>query len=83
MDSERINSASIEIIKKWFQQLNLPAIKDILREDRCNMDKIGIMVGMGINGLCVGSAETKIAIKKHPELESGLLLLSAFQLIIE
>jgi hypothetical protein len=25
------------------------------------------MAGMGINGLCVGSAETKTAIKKHPE----------------
>jgi hypothetical protein len=47
------------------------------------MDETGIMAGMGINGLCVGSAETKTAIKKHPELESGLLLLSAFQPIIE
>jgi hypothetical protein len=41
MDSERINGASTEIIKKWFQQLNLPAIKDILRKDRYNMDETG------------------------------------------
>ena len=67
MDSQRINGASTKIIKEWFQQLNLPAIRDILCEDRYNMDKIGIIEGMGINGLCVGSAETKTAIKKHPE----------------
>ena len=67
MDSQRINGAFTEIIKEWFQQLNLLVIRDILCEDRYNMDKTGIMEGMGINGLCVGSAETKTAIKKHPE----------------
>ena len=67
MDSEWINGTSTEIIKKWFQQLNLPTIKDILREDHYNMDETGILAGMGINDLCVGSAETKTAIKKHPE----------------
>jgi hypothetical protein len=66
MDSQRINGTSTEIIK-WFQQLNLPVIRDILCEDYYNMDETGIIEGMGINGLCVGSVETKIAIKKHSE----------------
>ena len=31
------------------------------------MDETGIMEGLGINGLCVGSSATKFALAKHPE----------------
>jgi 4-hydroxybenzoate polyprenyltransferase len=31
------------------------------------MDENGIMEGQGLNGLCVGKAETKVALAKHPE----------------
>ena len=67
MDIERINRATPDIIKKWFQKLVLPTIKDILPENRYNMDESGIMEGLGVNGLVVGSAESKKALQKHPD----------------
>jgi hypothetical protein len=67
MDIKRLTGASINVIKAWFRLLAIPVIKTILPQDRWNMDETGIMEGMGINGLCVGSSATKEAMSKHPE----------------
>ena len=52
-----INSAISNIIKAWFQKLQIPAIKAIKPENRQNMDEAGIIEGQGENGLVVGSAD--------------------------
>jgi 4-hydroxybenzoate polyprenyltransferase len=47
IDSARVNGATTEIIRKWFQKLALPHIKTIKPENRWNMNKAGIMKGIG------------------------------------
>jgi 4-hydroxybenzoate polyprenyltransferase len=66
IDSARVNGATTEIIRKWFQKLALPHIKTIKPENRWNMDEAGIMEGMGDNGLVVGSAHKRFIQKKQP-----------------
>lgn len=67
VDYKRIEGATTEVIRTWFEKLVLPAIEDILPEHRGNMDELGVMEGMGTNGLCVGRRETRVAIAKSPE----------------
>ena len=64
IDSARVNSATTEIIRKWFQKLTLSYIKTIKPENRWNMDEAGIMKGMGDNGLVVRSAHKRFIQKK-------------------
>jgi Tc5 transposase DNA-binding domain/helix-turn-helix, Psq domain len=59
IDSARVNGASSDVIRPWFQKLEVPAIKAIKPENRWNMDEAGIMEGQGENGLVVGSAEKR------------------------
>jgi Tc5 transposase DNA-binding domain/helix-turn-helix, Psq domain len=66
IDSVRVNRATTEIIKPWFQKLEVPAIKVIKPENRWNMDEAGIMEGQGENGLVVGSAQKRFIQKKQP-----------------
>lgn len=66
IDSIRLNGATTEIIKPWFQRLEVPAIKVIKPENRWNMDEAGIMEGQGENGLVVGSVEKRFIQKKQP-----------------
>ncbi|EAQ88443.1 hypothetical protein CHGG_05062 [Chaetomium globosum CBS 148.51] len=67
VDYKRIEGATTEVIRTWFEKLVLPAIEDMLPEHRGNMDELGVMEGMGTNGLCVGRQETRVAIAKSPE----------------
>jgi 4-hydroxybenzoate polyprenyltransferase len=55
----RVNNAISNIIKAWFQKLEILAIKVIKVENQWNMDEAGIMEGQGENRLVVGST------KKH------------------
>ena len=64
IDSQRINSATVPIIKSWFQLLSLPQIQAIKPENRWNMDESGIIEGQGVNGLVVGSTEKRSIQKK-------------------
>lgn len=64
MDFKRVDGTSTEKIQAFFNLFNLPAIRRILPEDRWNMDETGIMEGLGINGLVVGSAAKRVAIRK-------------------
>ena len=66
IDSTRVNGATTEIIKKWFQYLAPPRIKAIKPENRWNIDEAGIMEGMGDNGLVVGSVHKRNIQKKTP-----------------
>jgi hypothetical protein len=62
----RVNSAITEIIKPWFQKLEIPAIKIIKPENRWNIDKAGIMESERENGLVVGSTQKYFIQKKQP-----------------
>ena len=66
IDSARVNGATIDIIKSWFQKFRLPEIKAIKPENRWNMDKAGIMEGQGLNGLVVGSKNKCFIQRKQP-----------------
>jgi 4-hydroxybenzoate polyprenyltransferase len=66
IDSARVNKATTEIIKKWFQKLALPYVKTIKPENRWNMNKAGNMKGIGDNSLVVRSAHKRFIQKKQP-----------------
>jgi 4-hydroxybenzoate polyprenyltransferase len=70
IDSARVNGATTEIIRKWFQKLALPYIKTIKPENRWNIDEAGIMERIGDNGLVVGSAYKRFIQKKQPGLRA-------------
>ena len=59
IDSVRVNGATIDIIKAWFQKFQVPTIKAIKPQNRWNIDEAGIMEGQGENGLVVGSTERR------------------------
>jgi 4-hydroxybenzoate polyprenyltransferase len=66
IDSVRVNGATSEIIKLWFQKFQIPEIKAIKPENRWNMDEAGIMEGQGVNGLVVGSKNRRFIQRKQP-----------------
>jgi hypothetical protein len=66
VDSVRVNNACSEVIRPWFQNLEIPAIKAIPASQRWNMDETGIMEGYGLNGLVVGHAEKRKVQGKQP-----------------
>jgi 4-hydroxybenzoate polyprenyltransferase len=66
IDSQRVNGATAAIIRAWFQRLLIPEIRAIKPENRYNMDEAGIMKGLGVNGLVVGSSERQAIQKKQP-----------------
>ncbi|KZL64103.1 transposase, partial [Colletotrichum tofieldiae] len=59
IDSRRINGASTEVIRDWFNLLAIPEIKGIKPANRYSMDETGILEGQGSNGLVLGMAKTK------------------------
>jgi DDE superfamily endonuclease/Tc5 transposase DNA-binding domain len=65
-ESARINGATTEVIRPWFNRLHISEIHTIKPENRYNMDEAGIMEGLGENGLVVGSAEKRSIQKKTP-----------------
>ena len=66
LDSVRINEATDSVISSWWPRLNIPAVKGILPANRYNFDECGIMEGQGINGLVVGSSQTRAVQRKVP-----------------
>jgi 4-hydroxybenzoate polyprenyltransferase len=52
----RVNSATSDILKAWFQKLKIFAIKAIKLENCWNIDEVRIMKGKEENGLVVRSA---------------------------
>jgi hypothetical protein len=66
IDSVCVNNATSDVIKPWFQKLQIPAIKAILPENQWNMDEAGIMEGFGVNGLVIGHANRRFVQRKQP-----------------
>ncbi|KAK4122194.1 DDE-domain-containing protein [Parathielavia appendiculata] len=66
MEHARVNGATTEVIRGWFPYLSTPDIKANKPANRWNMDEAGIMEGMGINGLVVGSREKRSILRKAP-----------------
>ncbi|KAJ3552019.1 hypothetical protein NPX13_g11219 [Xylaria arbuscula] len=66
IDSRRLNGATTDIIRRWFQRLAIPAVKTIKPKNRHNTDEIGIMEGMGKNGLVLGRAQKAVIQRKTP-----------------
>lgn len=66
MDSLHVNGARVKIIKEFFCHFSIPAIKDILPENRYNMDETGILEGRGSNGLVLGHAGKKAVMIRQP-----------------
>ena len=66
VDSVRVNCACSEVIRPWFQKLEIPAIKAIPASQRWNMDETGIMEGYGLNGFIVGHAGKRKVQGKQP-----------------
>jgi hypothetical protein len=64
IDSVRVNGAIFDIIKPWFQKLEILAIKAIKLENRWNMDEAGIMEGYGLNRCIVGYANRRFIKRK-------------------
>jgi len=65
IDSKRVSSGTTAIIKSWFDHLRIPAGLAISSENRCNMDKTGVMEGQGTNGLVVGDRRSCSTQKKQ------------------
>jgi 4-hydroxybenzoate polyprenyltransferase len=66
IDSARVNGATTEIIRKWFQKLALSYIKTIKPENLWNIDKAGIIEEIEDNSLVVRSAYKRFIQKKQP-----------------
>ena len=62
----RINGAISDILKAWFQKLEVSDIKAIKPENRWNMDKAGIIEGQRENRLMIRSTQKHFIQKKQP-----------------
>jgi len=67
IDSVRVNNACSEVIRPWFQKLDIPAIRAIPANQRWNINETGVMEGYGLNGLVVGHAEKRKIQGKQPD----------------
>jgi hypothetical protein len=56
----RVNRATTEIIRPWFNLLRLPAIAKILAENRHNIDEGGVAEGKRSNGIVLGPEGRKV-----------------------
>ncbi|KAI1867673.1 uncharacterized protein JN550_006814, partial [Neoarthrinium moseri] len=66
IDSKRVNGATVEVIRPWFNHLHVPLVKAIKPANRYNMDEAGLLEGVGTNGLVLGSAQKRSIRKKQP-----------------
>jgi hypothetical protein len=75
IDSDRFNRASTDIIKAFFMLLMMPAIRKVKQKNRWNVDEVGMMEGLGMNGLVLGHKEKKSALIKQPGSRSWIIIL--------
>jgi hypothetical protein len=75
IDSDRFNGASTDIIKAFFMLLMMPKIRRVKQENRWNVDEVGMMEGIGMNGLVLGHKEKKVALIKQPGSRSWITIL--------
>lgn len=75
MDSDRYNGASTEYIKAFFMLLMMPAIRLVKQKNRYNVDEVGMMEGIGLNGLFLGHKNKKSVIIRQPGSRSWITIL--------
>lgn len=75
IDVERFKGASTELIKGFFMLLMMPVIRKIKRENRYNMDEVGMMEGVTFNGLGLGNSQKKATLLKQPGSRSWISIL--------
>jgi hypothetical protein len=75
IDSERYNGASSELIKAFFMLLMMPAIRIIKQKNRYNVDEVGMMEGIGMNGLFLGHKDKKSVLIRQPGSRSWITIL--------
>src|ERR1700712_5681860 len=66
VDPVRVNNACLEVIRPWFQKLDIPEVRAIPANKRWNMDETGTMEGYSLNGLVVGHVEKRKIQGKQP-----------------
>lgn len=59
INSRRINNATDDVIRSWFDRLLPEAIQSVKPQNRWNFDEAGIMEGRGDNGLVLGAVESQ------------------------
>ncbi len=65
-DSRRINKATTEVIRPWFNRFYAPDVQTIKPANRWNIDEAGLIEGAGVNGLVVGRTGIRSLLKKTP-----------------
>ncbi|KAL9561272.1 hypothetical protein ACKAV7_014627 [Fusarium commune] len=75
MDSERYNGASTEHIKAFFMLLMIPAVRIVKQKNRYNVDEVGMMEGIGLNGLFLGHKDKKSVLIRQPGSRSWITIL--------
>ena len=63
----RVNGASPSNIKGFFQYLKSLAVQEIPPANRYNMDELGILEGLGLNGLVIGDSNLRVLYRKSPD----------------
>nr|CEG04509.1 unnamed protein product [Fusarium clavum]CEG05771.1 unnamed protein product [Fusarium clavum] len=66
IDRKRIAGSRPDLIRRFFDLLDLPGVKFIPPRNRWNFDETGIFQGLGTNGLVVGQSQLRSMIKKQP-----------------
>ncbi|KAF4339211.1 hypothetical protein FBEOM_6870 [Fusarium beomiforme] len=72
MDSERYNGASTEHIKAFFMLLMMLAIRIVKQKNRYNVDEVGMIEGIGLNGLFLGHKDKKALKRAYRKFLSDL-----------
>ncbi|KAI0996863.1 hypothetical protein K3495_g11320 [Podosphaera aphanis] len=79
IDFQRVNGASENIIRPWFDRLAESEIMAIKPCNRYNMDETGILEGRGSNGLVLGSSECRSLLKKQPGSRAWTSIIEWYQ----
>jgi len=61
-----VKAATVEVIYKWFNYLQIPAIQRIPPEYKWNIDKAGLIEGLGSNSYVIRSVKRRLVISKKP-----------------
>ena len=65
--SARLTNTNTKTIQDFFQRFKEPTIATIPPQHRYNINKLGIMEGLGINELVVGASDLRQAYIKEPK----------------
>ncbi|CCT63413.1 related to transposase [Fusarium fujikuroi IMI 58289] len=75
IDSDRYHGASSELIKAFFMLLMMPAIRLVKQGNRYNVDEVGMMEGIGMNGLFLGHQSKKSVLIRQPGSRAWITIL--------